>query len=254
MFSRDARLRSCCHVELLESRLLLSSTPSPAELVKDINIVGPGSNPRLFAELDGTAYFIADESRSLWRTDGRPEGTELVRRGHSGSGDVTELTTAAGRLWFGHWGDGIGKELWTSDGTPEGTYIVKDIFPGASSSDPRDFIEFEGIVYFTATNNQGRELWRTDGTEAGTWMVKDIWVNSPFGAPGPRDLVVFNDLLYFVANDGIHGDELWRTDRTEAGTVMVSDAVPGGSGLFSNNLRPYFVELDGILLFRAWSG
>ena len=40
-----------------------------------------------------------------------------------------------------------------------------------------------------------------------------------------------SSLVFFTANDGVHGRELWVTDGTESGTRMVIDSVPGaGSG------------------------
>jgi len=47
----------------------------------------------------------------------------------------------------------------------------------------------------------------TDGTKAGTRLVMDI-------NPGPGDsniqhMAVFNDMLIFSADDGVHGQELW---------------------------------------------
>ena len=38
---------------------------------------------------------------------------------------------------------------------------------------------------------------------------------------------VLDNVAYFVADDGIHGNEFWRSDGTAAGTYMVKDIVPG---------------------------
>src|SRR3954469_2667525 len=55
-----------------------------------------------------------------------------------------------------------GRELWATRGDPATTRMVKDINPGPDGSDPRDFTEFAGRVYFTANDGKGRTLWSTD--------------------------------------------------------------------------------------------
>src|SRR5262245_34468677 len=67
------------------------------------------------------------------------------------------------------------------------------------------------IFFDLATADSGNELWVSDGTVAGTKMVKDI-------NPGPKSSYPFYitpisggtsaSLIYFIANDGIHGYEL----------------------------------------------
>ncbi len=43
---------------------------------------------------------------------------------------------------------------------------------------------------------------------------------------------MIDDVLYFAANDGIHGRELWRSDGTPSGTYLLADFNPGpASGL-----------------------
>lgn len=60
------------------------------------------------------------------------------------------------------------------------------------------------------------------------YLVKDINTRTlssdPFGFTG------VNGLIYFAADDGVHGSELWRTDGTVAGTWLVKDLVPGWQG------------------------
>ena len=57
--------------------------------------------------------------------------------------------------------------------------------------------------------------------------MKDI---NPHGDSSPYGFVVFNDLLFFSADDGQSGHELWKTDGTDAGTVRVKDILFGEYG------------------------
>lgn len=159
-------------------------------------------------------------------------------------------------------------ELWKSDGTTSGTVLLKDINPGnTNGSDPRDFFEINGILYFTAyTATNGRELWKTDGTSAGTEMVHDIISGnvggfSEAGQFGYYDLA-FNVVwqngsnFYFTANSAAlnpggsytNDIELWVSDGTSAGTMMVKDINPGNtSGSYPTN----FKFINGTLFFTA---
>lgn len=56
-------------------------------------------------------------------------------------------------------------------------------------------------------------------------------------------------IVYFTANDEVHGSELWRTDGTRAGTWMVRDINPGP--LSSNPLT--FEQLGGAVYFSAFA-
>lgn len=76
-------------------------------------------------------------------------------------------------------------------------------------------------------------------------LVKDI---KPLRASSdPEQLTSANGLLYFVADDGIHGKELWKSDGTAEGTVMVKDIIPGTGDGFVRNL----LHVSGKLFFAA---
>ncbi len=82
-------------------------------------------------------------------------------------------------------------------------------------------------------------------------LIKDI---SPGpGTSAPWRFIQMNEILYFVANDGVNGSELWRTDATEAGTYMVKNI---GSGDFdlcesTNGCREESIVMNNILYFKA---
>ncbi len=97
----------------------------------------------------------------------------------------------------------------------------------------------------------GRELWTSDGTPEGTRLLMDIHEGSASAFPNfPRDFLKVGGIVYFSADDGIHGRELWRTDGTPWGTRMVADIAPG---LASSSPGP-FVADGGRILFAADDG
>jgi ELWxxDGT repeat protein len=74
--------------------------------------------------------------------------------------------------------------------------------------------------------------------------VKDI---NPTGNSNPKEMYVSNGVLYFAADDGVHGSELWQTDGMEFGTVLIRDLLVGSGGSSPEN----FVEVNGDLYFTA---
>jgi ELWxxDGT repeat protein len=124
--------------------------------------------------------------------------------------------------------------------------FVDDLNPGADASDPGNFVNVDGVVFFTATDaTHGTELWSTDGTIEGTEMVKDI--NAGSGGSDPSDLTSVDGELYFAAYDDAAGNELWKSDGTAAGTVMVKDLQPGGDPSYPDNLT----NVGGTLFFAG---
>src|SRR5262245_48576637 len=148
-------------------------------------IPGPaGSFPMNLVNVGGTLFFTARDltdgvthGRELWKSDGTPGGTVLVKDIAPGPDDGVSggLTAVGGTLFFTANDSVNGIELWKSDGTVEGTVVVRDIRPGPSSSVPSFLTNVGGMLYFTADDGAtGRELWRSDGTAEGTVRVKDI--------------------------------------------------------------------------------
>jgi ELWxxDGT repeat protein len=152
-----------------------------------------------------------------------------------------------------------GTELYVVDNVTHTAHLVADILNGPDSgvTDP-NFITVDNILYFQASDGvNGNELWRTDGTPDGTYMVKNIGPGASDGVSAetasvdrerPIEFVALNNILYFMADDGVHGSELWRSDGTEAGTYMVKDMEPGaGDSAWSDAYAA-----DDAIFFRGW--
>src|SRR5258705_229620 len=87
---------------------------------------------RLYAEKGTTMIAF---SNSLWKSDGTPDGTILVKTFDPlVTPALSDLIDVNGIAFFVA-DDGVhGRELWKSDGTPVGTVLVKDIHPGEASA------------------------------------------------------------------------------------------------------------------------
>jgi ELWxxDGT repeat protein len=215
-------------------------------------------------EVSGSVFFSAVHDwnaaldRELWKTDGTLANTQLVKA-FPLPGEVGNLVSAGGKLFFLA-NDGIhGRQLWVSDGTEVGTTMVKDIVSGNGVILTCSFCyRYEPLLGLTGTEDgvfffadstggsavlspgagyfRNYSLWWSDGTEAGTRRLKEIGVPSFLsGSSGINPLlatIVRNGILYFDAADDAHGAELWRSDGTAEGTVLLQDISPGASSSF----------------------
>lgn len=233
---------------------------SVATLVKDINTSGD-SFPRRLTVLNNTLFFSANDGvhgRELWKTDGTSDGTVMVKDILTGAGNGLNTSRNPFLIYnnsivFVAQEPGVGNVfLHSSDGTLSGTAPlatnVKCLFNRLDAAVLGDDIYFEGENVSGA--NLGRELWRYSDATMSAALLKDI-------ASGPADsdiseFILFNNELYFSADNGSIGDELWKTDGTSVGTVLVKDINPGSNRGFSNYAR--FQEFKGYLYFSANDG
>jgi ELWxxDGT repeat protein/VCBS repeat-containing protein len=224
--------------------------PLTAKLLKDINLATAGVTVHSpIVEMNGIAFFPGRTDEGpfrLWRSDGTSAGTTIVHNVSLGSTTTSRrIVNINGTLFF-QANDGItGYELWRSDGTESGTVLVKDVFSGSASSNPIDFVNVNGELFFTVGFSA---LWKSDGTGEGTVQVKNVF---------PSDLTNVNGMLFFRANDVQYGEELWKSDGTETGTVLVKDVRPGPTGSLLRDLRMagdtlFFVADDGVIGAGLW--
>ena len=256
---------------------LLGYVPFTAPLLQG---TGDGDAiPAPVATISNVVLFTAltrREGVELWRSDGTPAGTTLLKDINPGfseglnaqpqGSDPSGFVPFRGKVFFAATDQsagfstptlGSGRELWATDGTPAGTRLVRDIntdrvpAQATDSSDPAGLVVFRDRIWFAATDRPtGRELWTSDGTGEGTALFMDI-------SPGqfssnPTRLTVVGDLLYFIVDQRA----LWCTDGTAAGTRRVHPAedpdlrTPGwdrlvalGHRLFALRVRAGFHEL-----------
>jgi ELWxxDGT repeat protein len=198
-------------------------------------------NKIIFAANDGSL------GSEVWMTDGTAAETKLmldIRPGTVGSNPAA-FTAFKNEIYFTA-DDGIqGPALWKSDGTPSGTVTIKSFSPPGNPL-LSNLTVVGDMIMFSAYDVNGWALWRSDGTAAGTTLVKDIH-------PGKDNRFTIgyfsyvNELLYFMANDGTHGNELWISNGTPTGTYLV-DLEPG---LTDSNPKYFIAVTDDVVYFSA---
>ena len=234
-------------------------TAAGTELVRDL-VPGPAhSQPQAIrAAADGVILAANSESCCdgvIWVSDGTPGGT--VAFDQEDGVPLAEVAALLKSTLFFVGGDG----LWRTDGTIAGTGRVADVDDGGGVEPLGDW------VYFAGGTGQPwpgvSELWRTDGV-----AVEPVADIVP-GADGsqPRSLVAGETLLFFSADDGVHGRELWVSDGTADGTTLTRDVRPGpGSGipgyftyeLFGQTVstvagdKAFFLADDGVAGEELW--
>ena len=277
----DVVLFSAMDVEHGDELWRSDGTAEGTWLVKDIrpesyeatwpepHLVALSSEPVQLTVLGDTVYFEAtteDFAAELWRTDGTPDGTQMVADIAEG-GDtpsIFELTPVGGDLFFAAETAAAGRELWRVDGTTGQPHLVKDIAPGPlqtngqGSGSPDALVDVGGMLLFTADDGiHGRELWRSDGTDAGTTMVRDLVPGTGSGLDGEQPPAVLDGVLVFPGRSTDHGTELWASDGSTDGTRLLGDILTGPGSSWPRELAVwqdtvYFQAGDGYAGAELW--
>jgi ELWxxDGT repeat protein len=219
-------------------------------------VPGAGTSlPKQFVEYGGSLYF--NSRQELWKLNAAASGATQVTDIANGQGSSPEHPVVFNNdIYFSAYDHVNGRELWRYNGGAP--VMVADIKPGGQydSGNPSGMTVYNDAIYFTADNGvHGAELWRHDG--AVTEMVANINATAPPSGgedpehhAWPMDFFVFGGLLYFAADDGIHGRELWSCNGETVS--LVADIYPGryGSsvgGFAVYNERLYFSANNGQL-------
>jgi len=162
-----------------------------------------------FTSYNGMLYFSAKTAlygEELWRYDGvSAELTADIKPG-TDSSLPWGLFVYKNRLYLSaDDGNGDGRELWYYSQEGMGHF---NLVPGSDGSYPYDEkCEFNGYMFFTAyTTSTNFELWVYRGTGIPE-MITDL--NPGTSSSQIEEFTVYNNRLYFIADDGVSGDELW---------------------------------------------
>ena len=181
--------------------------------------------------------------------------TDLRPGIHGSAGDA--LVSFKGNVYFQAGLPATGSELYIATG-PKTAKLFKDLHPGKSgsfvnSSQPTNFCEFGGKLYFTATfPSVGRELGVSDGTVAGTKLFADVWSG---GSSTPSNLTVSGKHMFFFARTSSRTLGIFVTDGSAKGTKLLRNF--GGQGVTSMGRMgasgSVFFGADGVGGVELWT-
>lgn len=248
-------------------------TSAGTRLVKDLLPGAVGSDPVLLTLFNGELYFAANDGvhgSQVWKTDGTDAGTVMMTNAPETEIAPYEFASpegvvdAGGILYFFAY-DGVkGDQLWRTNGEVDQTTVVGDVFPENDYAFLTDLIAARDLpinsrgVYFGAGNaSTGNGLWKVSLTTGLPIQVKSIatWTDiSESGAGEIKFLTNLNNRLFFVSNDGVHGEELWVSDGTTAGTQMVKDINPNSSSIPTGRHGFGLIPFGSSVVFEADDG
>jgi trimeric autotransporter adhesin len=227
-----------------------------------------GSEPRNFCIYNTKLYFSAKDAtngRELWVTDGTAANTVMLKDIATGllNSEPLEMAVFNSKMFFSAMNNAGDRELYSTDGTAANTVLFKDL-NATNSSTPAYFTVYNGNMYFTAFSSvSGYQLYKSDGTVANTGLFKNVQAVTGSGGMASGDYIhgqndfspfgVANNLLFFIAYDGINGTtgrELWKTDGTLANTQVVTDIMPGKTSAFDEDVAKFGV-INNKLVFTA---
>lgn len=198
--------------------------------------------------VNGKVIFRAydkNQQNGVWITDGTTSGTHRLTDQNGNvvvppAGDFDAIGVFGSVAYMNFSG-----QLWKTDGTPGGTELLSNSIYGHE-----DIVKAGGYLFMTSSDGlSGIELLSVD-TLTYTPLIIDI--NTGLGHSYPHNMIVYNNELYFSANDIIHGREFWKSDGTFAGTQLVKDIHPGLSGSSQWETNP--IVFNGSIIFIADDG
>ncbi len=234
--------------------------PSTDELTvaADINPNEEDSNPENFFLFDGDLYFSATDGvhgNELWRyNSGTGQATMVadIAEGETGSRPQW-FAEYNGKLYFRGYRSSTGYDVYSYDPT---TDEITQHTDSSNNLDPSYLTVYHDKIFFNGRYSSGinAELCYLDPATDELVLVEDLTPGG--GASSPRDLVVFNDKLYFSVFTEDYGRELWEYNDTTISIIADirsgrPDSEPMELTLFNDKL--YFAANDGLVGAEIWS-
>ncbi|MBI2433633.1 MAG: hypothetical protein HYV26_12270, partial [Candidatus Hydrogenedentes bacterium] len=184
---------------------------------------------------DGVYVVFAEDTLEpvLWYWDGAESSAarSVVSLGALfGAAWEESIAVVGDALYFARYTEAEGAGLWGIAAPGAVPKLVQGISSGPERGMPSQLLGVGDRLFLAASDGaHGEELWVSEGDAAR--MVADLHE----GADGskPRGLTGADKregedraLVYFTADDGVHGPELWSTDGTAENTKMVGDVNP----------------------------
>ncbi len=167
--------------------------------------------------LNNEFYFVGrgDFSYELWKTDGSPTGTTLVKDGFI-FGGFASLKTCGNHIYFTIGSSGnLPRQLWRTDGTTAGTILLEEI-PTTTFDYFRECETCyqDSLLFLRAANDN--KIWyvNSTSTNSDTYLTTSINNAAPFAVQSPytiQKLYKSSFGLFFTANSERGGTELYST-------------------------------------------
>jgi len=137
-----------------------------------------GPSTHTFRAVNGLLLFAAADGNhglELWKSNGTPEGTVMVKDlwpGLNYSGDPPfpnssvpyDMAVKDGKLYFRASHPDFGGEVWVSDGTADNTWPVTDVLPGPANSWPDQLTSAGRFLFFRVMGDGSSNVWGFDPT------------------------------------------------------------------------------------------
>jgi ELWxxDGT repeat protein len=176
-----------------------------ATRLTDINPGGGSLVFDNFVSMNQWLYFTIKDNMNgtleLWRSDGTTTNTAFRLALNPTDGHFTAYQN---HIYFTHTTPETGQELWLTDGNT--IELFEDLNPGPEWSYIDKLIELNGKLVFEADDGGrlGKEVWVSNGVTSE--IIRNI---NNDGGVSADFLYVNGNRLYFLADDGVHGDEPW---------------------------------------------